>query len=212
MDEILERLGLKGDSFKELLWYFKLNYQANLMQLWNSILELCIDLGLISPQGLGMKVTVPAGEVKEFALPLPTGKVCMCTVIELDASTEDVYFTFIYNPREIMEKAKIRTRIPAEWIDCKTNLINYNIPIIRTVQSIRTIPKWSVKLIFDNQGTEDSDVYIYLPFWLTDEKLAVNLWMAVFRNTGYILKKIAIEEKSLEDVIREVIHIGKIEL
>jgi len=47
---------------------------------------------------------------------------------------------------------------------------------------------------------------------LTDEKVAVNLWMAVFKNTGYLLKKVAIEEKSLEDIIKEMIKIGKIEL
>ena len=212
MDEILEKLGLKGDSFKELLWYFKLNYQSNLMALWNSVLELCIDLGLISPQGLGMKVTVPANETKEYTLPLPKRHVCLCTWVELDSSTEDVYFSFYYNPRELMEKVAVRTRIPMSWVDCPTNLIGYRIPVIRTKQSIRTVPKWSVKLIFDNQGIEDSDCYIYLPFWLTDEKIAVNLWMAVFKNTGYLLKKIAVEEKSLEDVIKEVIRIGRIEL
>ena len=212
MDEILERLGLKGDSFKELLWYFKLNYQSNLMALWNSILELCIDLGLISPQGLGMKVSIPAGQTKEYALPLPEKHVCVCTWIEMDASVEDIYFTFYYNPRELMEKVRIRTRLPMSWIDCKTNLIQYEIPIIRVKQSIRTIPKWSVYLKFENQSTQDGDVYIYLPFWLTDEKVAVNLWMAVFKNTGWLLKKVAVEEKSLEDVIKEVIKVGRIEL
>ena len=194
------------NELKKIKAYQQLITMMEYIKDWNRVLEVLIDLKIIDPKGLGINLTISPGEVKEFYLPLPEGYVCMCPFVELESSIRKVYFTFIFNPKELMQKASRKIRIPDYFIDAPTNLINYEIPTQRVTKSIRLIPKWSVYLKFENKDSVNSaEVYFYIPFWCMKEEHAVNLWFGIFEKGNSILKKISIEGKSFEEIIEDVI-------
>jgi hypothetical protein len=188
------------------------NYQEvltliELSRSWERILEMLIDLKIITPKGLGLNLTLKPKETKEFYLQLPPGYVCVCPFVELESSVKNVYFTFKFNPKELMKTIAKRIRLPDYFIDAPTNLINYQIPTQRVIRSIRLTPKWSVYLKFENENSEDTaNVYFYIPFWAMPEEYAVNLWFRIFDKQNNILKKIAIEDISIEKSITQVME------